>query len=648
MTDSVAAPPVPENPDERWKVGKWGDGAQTRVVLALLTALAVVLGAFQVYTSAYVVLDALLQRVIHLMLVLVLVFLTAPAGDHPRFRHPLFLTIDVILAAASVAISLYIVINYEAIVFRMGSPTSTDITMGTVAILVLLEATRRTAGRGMMLVVIVFLLYAYYGPYMPGTLAHRGFSYARIVYHLYLFQEGIYGLPLGVAATFVFTFILFGALLEKTGAGQFFIDLAYALTGRSRGGPAKAAVVGSAMMGSISGSAIANVVTTGAFTIPMMKKVGYAPREAAGVEAAASTGGQMLPPVMGAGAFIMAELLGIPYGEIVKIAIIPALMYFVGVFFFVDIIARRRGIEGLRPEEIPDFKETMRQGFQFLIPLILLLVLLFRYYSPLQAGLYAMLALIIVSLFRAHSRISWRGIIEVFEAAARGTLTVSVACAAAGIVVGIVGLTGLGLRFSSIMLTLAGENLFAAIILIGIASLFLGMGLPVTASYVILAVLAGPALVQLGLTLLAAHMIVFWYSQDSNVTPPVALASFAAAGIAGCSPMHAALSGWKYALGLYVLPFMMAYTPILTGTTAQIIVSGLVGTVALLSLAAAIEGYFIRQATWPERLLMVIATVLLVPVKPVPAMIGLAIVLLVVLMQRRPLPPTAGGVGIPS
>src|SRR5690606_13226497 len=203
---------------------------------------------------------------------------TAPAGDHPRFRHPLFLTIDVILAAASVAISLYIVINYEAIVFRMGSPTSTDITMGTVAILVLLEATRRTAGRGMMLVVIVFLLYAYYGPYMPGTLAHRGFSYARIVYHLYLFQEGIYGLPLGVAATFVFTFILFGALLEKTGAGQFFIDLAYALTGRSRGGPAKAAVVGSAMMGSISGSAIANVVTTGAFTIPMMKKVGYAPR----------------------------------------------------------------------------------------------------------------------------------------------------------------------------------------------------------------------------------------------------------------------------------------------------------------------------------------------------------------------------------
>lgn len=642
MTDTMIQPGAVEDSDKGWAVEKWGDGALAQTTARVLTVVAVVLGIFQVYTSAYVVIDTLLQRVTHLMFILLIVFLTAPFGEHRRFRQPVFLALDTLLAAASAAISLYIILDYEALVFRMGNPTDMDIWMGTVAILLVLEATRRVVGNTMAIVVIAFLLYAYYGPYIPGVFAHRGFSYTRIVYHLYLFQEGIYGLPLGVAATFVFMFILFGALLDKTGAGQFFIDLAYALTGRSRGGPAKASVVGSAMMGSISGSAIANVVTTGAFTIPMMKRVGYAPREAAGIEAAASTGGQILPPIMGAGAFIMAEFLGIPYGEIVKIAIVPALMYFIGVFFFVDIIARRKGIEGLRPEEIPNVKKTMREGFQFLIPLLLLLALLFMYYSPLQAGLYSMITLLIVSLIRAHSRISWRGLIAVFESAARSTLTVSVACAAAGMIVGVVGLTGLGLRFSSIMLSLAGDNLFLALILVGIASLVLGMGLPVTASYVILVILAGPAMVELGLSLLAAHMIVFWFSQDSNVTPPVPLASFAAAGIAGCPPMQAALSGWKYAMGLYLAPIMMAYTPILTGTTAQIIASGVAGTIGLLSFAAAIEGYLIRETTWWERLLLTAATVGLVTVKPLPVLIGVVLLLITVFSQTRPLPPAAG------
>lgn len=642
MTDTIIPPGTVEESDKGWSVQKWGDGSLARATAVVLTVLAVLLGVFQVYTSAYVVIDTFLQRVTHLMFILLIVFLTAPFGEHPRFRSPLFLALDALLAAASATVSLYIILNYEAIVFRMGSPTDMDIWMGTVAILLVLEATRRVVGNTMAIVVIAFLLYAYYGPYIPGVFAHRGFSYTRIVYHLYLFQEGIYGLPLGVAATFVFMFILFGALLEKTGAGQFFIDLAYAATGRSRGGPAKAAVVGSAMMGSISGSAIANVVTTGAFTIPMMKRVGYAAREAAGIEAAASTGGQILPPIMGAGAFIMAELLGIPYGQIVKIAIVPALMYFIGVFFFVDIIARRKGIEGLRPEEIPDLKKTLREGFQFLLPLLLLLVLLFRYYSPLQAGLYSMITLLIVSLIRAHTRISWRGIIEMFEDAARSTLTVSVACAAAGIIVGIVGLTGLGLRFSSIMLSLAGDNLFLALIMVGLASLVLGMGLPVTASYIVLIVLAGPALEQLGLTLLTAHMIVFWFSQDSNVTPPVPLASFAAAGIAGCPPMQAALSGWKYAMGLYLAPLMMAYTPIITGTTTQIIASGVAGTIALLSFAAAIEGFLIRRTTWWERVILAAAAVGLVTVKPIPVLIGVVLLIITVLSQTRPQPPAAG------
>ena len=593
-------------------VDRWGGGrAGTLVGLAAL-AVAVALGGYQLYTAMYLTLDSYLQRVVHLLFVLVLVFLLRPASGRPWARTLPAAVADLALVLASVAASLYPVVYYDQIVQRIGQPTQADVLLGVAMVLLVLEATRRVIGLFMSVLVAAFLAYAWLGPLLPGPMAHRGYTYQRISYHSYLFQEGIYGLPLGVAATFVFMFIFFGALLQKSGGGTFFIDLAYCLTGRRRGGPAKAAVVSSAFMGSISGSAIANTVTTGAFTIPMMKKVGYKPHEAGGVEAAASTGGQLLPPVMGAGAFIMAELMGVPYIEIVKVAIIPALMYFLVVFLFVDILARKHGIHGMSAVDLPKLRTTLASGFHFLLPLVLLVYLLFQYATPLRAGLYATGALFLVAMLRTVSRLDLRDIGEVFMIAARNTLTVSIATAAAGLIVGVVGLTGAGLRFSSGMLSVAAGQLLLTLVMIALASLVLGLGLPVTASYVVLIVLAGPALLELGLPLIVAHMIVYWYSQDSNVTPPVALAAFSAAGIAGSGPMRTGLSAWKFAKGLYLIPLLMAYSPLLlNGTAGEIVLAVASGLVGLFSFAVALEGYWLVRTSLAERAAMAAATVLL-------------------------------------
>ncbi len=437
---------------------RWGEGRTGTVIGFAVLGVALALGGYQIYMALYLNLDAYLQRVIHLLFVLVLVFLVRPAAKGAWARRLPMGVVDMLLVGTALVISLYPVLNFDEIVTRIGAPTPLDLTMGTIAILLLLEACRRVIGLFMSTLVLGFMLYAWLGPLLPGMFAHRGYTFQRIVYHSYLFQEGIYGLPLGVAATFVFIFILFGAMLQKTGGGDFFVGLAYCLTGRYTGGPAKGAVVGSAFLGSVSGSAIANTVTSGAFTIPLMKRVGYKPHEAGGVEAAASTGGQVLPPIMGAGAFIMAEMMGVPYMDVVKVAIIPALMYFTVVFLFVDILARKHGIGGLPADQLPRLRTTLAAGYHFLAPFILLITLLLMYVTPLRAGLYAIGLLLVVAMLRTASRLDWSGLGEVFVIAARNTLGVSVATAVAGIIVGMVGLTGLGLKLSSIMLSVAGGS----------------------------------------------------------------------------------------------------------------------------------------------------------------------------------------------
>lgn len=598
---------------QRLATERWGEGRLADVIGIVVLVAAVLLGLYQIYSALFLSLDAYLHRVTHLLFVLFLVFLIKPAGKGAWARSTPMGVVDFTLAGISLVVSLYPIVFFGEIVQRMGQPTTLDLTMGVVAILVILEACRRVIGLFMSVVVGVFLLYAWIGPLLPGDLAHRGYTYQRITYHSYLFQEGIYGVPLGVAATFIFVFLLFGALLQKTGGGSFLVGLAMALTGRSPGGPAKGAVVGSGLVGSVSGSAIANVAITGSFTIPMMRRVGFRGHQAGGVEAAASTGGQLLPPIMGAGAFVMAEFLGIPYTDVVKIAIIPALMYFLIVFLFVDIIARKHGMAGLPRESLPRVRDVLANGFHFLIPLVVLTVLLILYWTPLRAGMVAIGVLLVVAMARSASRIGFWDLLEVFVIAARNTLLVSVACAAAGIIVGIVGLTGLGLRLSSYIVGAGAGYLLLTLLLIALASLVMGLGMPVTASYIVLSVLAVPALGELGLSLVVAHMIVYWYSQDSNVTPPVALAAFSAAAIAGSGAMRTSLSSWKYAKGLYLIPLLMAYTPLLlNGTPAEVVSAVITGLLSLFAFAVCLEGFFLRATTLLERVGLGAATVFLI------------------------------------
>ena len=579
-----------------------------------LTVIGVALSLFQLYAAGIVAMTAMRHRSIFLTCILVMAFLTKPLYKKARKDKFNFAqVVDLVLVAISIVVGLYIFIDLQGIFERQGDWSPWDIRVGITLVLLVLEATRRVIGLNLMVIAGLSLLFGYFGPYMPELIIHKGYSIERIATTLSLTTEGIFGLPLGVASTFVFIFILFGAFLDKTGAGNFFINLSYSITGRFSGGPAKTAVVASGFMGSVAGSAVANVVATGSFTIPMMKKIGYRKHVAAAVEAAASTGGQLMPPIMGAGAFLMAEFTQTPYLDIIKIAFIPAVLYFFSVILFVHFEAQKQGIWGLPKEELPNFGETVKEGIHFILPVAILVTVLIMNYSPMMAGFIAILAVYFTALLRRQSRISIATLVKTLEMGARNAIVVAVACAAAGIIVGIVNLTGTGLRFSSLVVSLSQGIPLIALILVALTSLLLGMGLPVTASYIVLIILAGPGLMDLGIPLLTAHMIVFWYSQDANVTPPVALESFAASGIAGSSPMKTAFTSWKLAKGLYILPIIMAYHPLLlNGSTGQVVLTIILATLAIISFVACMERYFMTHMGWPETVLHGVTAVALI------------------------------------
>ena len=574
-------------------------------ILKVVAVIGIGLSLFELYTAGIIAMTAMRHRTVFLTSILVIAFLTRPlykgAG---RDRLNGALCVDLILVVLSVAVGAYIFIDLNGIFDRQGDWSQWDITVGITLVVLVLEATRRVIGLNLTCIALGFLLFGYYGPYVPDILVHKGYSIERMATTLALTTEGIFGLPTGVAATFVFIFILFGSFLEKTGAGNFFIDMAYSITGRFSGGPAKTAVVASGFMGSVAGSAVANVVATGSFTIPMMKKIGYKPHVAAAVEAAASTGGQLMPPIMGAGAFLMAEFTQTPYLEIVKIAFIPAVLYFFSVILFVHFEAQKEGIWGQPKEVLPRLGKTLKKGIHFVIPVAILITVLVMNYSPMMAGFIATLAIYFTALLRKDSRISFKTLLKTLEQGARNAVVVAVACAAAGIIVGVVNLTGTGLRFSSLVVSLSHGIPLLALGLVAITSLLLGMGLPVTASYIVLVILAGPGLMDLGIPLLTAHMIVFWYSQDANITPPVALESFAASGIAGSSPMRTAFTSWKLAKGLYIIPVVMAYHPLLlNGPTGEVVQTVIFCTIAITAFVICLERYFLVHLTWVETIL---------------------------------------------
>ena len=642
-----------------------GTSPLVSITAKIVMVVAVSLSLYQLYTAGIAALTALVQRSIHLGAILTLTFLLKPPFSGARKeRFNFWVSLDWFLAAASIYCTAYICFNLTEIFERQGDWLPADLMVGIVGTLLVLEACRRVIGVIMAGICSVAMIYAYFGPWMPELIIHKGYSIERITTTLWLTTEGIFGLPIGVAATFVFVFVLFGAFLESTGGGNFFIELAYALTGRFSGGPAKTSVVASGFMGSVSGSAVGNVVATGSFTIPMMKKVGYRPHVAGAIEAAASTGGQLMPPIMGAGAFLMAEFTNTSYLTIIKVALVPAIMYYVTVLFFVHYEAKKYGLVGQPKESLPRVGKVVKEGLHFIIPVLILVYVLVNNYSPMMAGFVAVISTLAASL--TANTIRWavappnteagekrqtavafgfnelKSIVKALEKGAKNAIMVSVACAAAGIIVGMVTLTGMGLKFSSLVLDLSYGIKALAILLIGAASLVLGMGLPVTASYIVLATLAGPALLDMGVPIMVSHMIVFWYSQDANVTPPVSLASFAGAGIAGANPMRTAFTSWKLAKGLYIIPIIMAYRPLLGMGAGYELLHWQVGLtmittmLGLIAFASAIERYFIRRATWPETMLFWIAAAGLFWPQYWADGLGLIAFAAAVVLQKRP------------
>ena len=578
-------------------------------LLKLVFVGAIALSCFQLWQSLSGELGSTFFRPIHLTWIIVLTFLYYPLARSRKAR-----CVDVALAALTLYCGYGVLsFDYRGIDHILYGLAPHDFACGLLLIVLLFEATRRSVGWAMVAIGAVFILYNAYGNMLPDVVANRGFSFERIVRFQVFSGAGLFGTPLGIAAGTVFMFVLFGAFLEVTGAGRFFIDLAFAAAGRYRGGPAKASVLASAAMGSISGSAIANTVTTGALTIPMMKKLGYRPEQAAGIEAAASTGGQIMPPIMGAGAFIMAEFTGTPYNSIVVLSIAPALLYFFCTLVFVHLMAAKLGLRGMT--ETPPLLGTLRDGFHFFYPLVIVTVLLLLNYSPPLVGAVGCAIVVLTGALRTRTRVNFRTMLDGLKRGALMALPISATCATAGIVVGVIGQTGIGLQFTESVVALAGGALWLALGLIAAAALILGMGLPVTAAYIVLSVMAAPALKGLGLPLVVAHMIIFWLSQTSNVTPPIALAAFAGAGIAGARPMESAVEALKLAAGFFIIPLMMAYSGLLMiegVSLANGIWSIGITLVLIVVIAIAAEGYALKPTTGYERWALVVSAALLI------------------------------------
>ena len=599
-----------------------------------IAALAIAFSLFQLYTAAFGVLEARLQRAVHLAFGMSLVFLLYPARRRADRRSlPWW---DVALAVAGAAAPLYLVVFYQDIVLRAAMPTPTDVAVAIASVLLVLEAARRVVGLPIVVVATAFILYALLGRSLPGFLAHRGFSLSQIANHLYFTTEGIFGIPLGVSSTFIFLFLVLGAFLEKTGIGKFFIDLANAVAGFASGGPAKVAVITSALEGTISGSSVANTVGSGSLTIPMMKRLGYRPEFAAAVEAAASTGGQIMPPIMGAAAFLMAEFTGIPYIEVAKAAILPAILYFTGIFIAVHYEAKRLGLRGIPRDQLPGVWSVVKSRGHLILPLVGIIWLLMEGSTPMKAAFYGILLAVGVAMLHPSTRMSGREILAALEQGARGALGVVMATAVAGIVIGVITLTGLGLKLASGVVQLAQGNLLLTMVATMLTSLVLGMGVPTTANYVITSTIAAPALLQLGVPLLAAHMFVFYFGVVADITPPVALAAYAGAGIAGSNPMRTGVVASRLAVGAFIIPYIFVLSPVLLlqdvtlASSLQMLVTSLAG---MFGVAVAMGGFLRTTLALWERALLLVAGVMMIDPNVVTDVVGLALMAAVVASQ---------------
>lgn len=590
---------------------------------------------FHLYTAGIATMPITIQRAIHLTFAIVAVYVLYPASRKgSKTTTPIY---DWILAVLSGGVIGYIIFFFNAIARRGAEPLPYEIWLGIAAIILVLEAGRRVVGNVLPCMSLVFLAYCYFGYLAPGMFQIRGYSVSRIIQHMYLTPEGIFGLALGVSATFVIVFIIFGAFLSQSGGARFFNELALAIAGGKPGGPAKVAVVASGLLGTINGSSVANVATTGTFTIPLMKKVGYQPHYAGAVEACASTGGQLMPPIMGAGAFIMSEFLGISYLSIAAAAIIPALVYYTAIFTNVHVRARKQKLQGLPKEELPVLREVMRNDGHLLVPVIVIIVTLLMKYTPLRAGFIGVVSVIIVSSLKQKTRMNIRDIIKALEEGARGGLGVALACALVGFIVGTSSLTSLGLTISNNIIDISGGNLLLTLIMAMVACIVLGMGLPTTANYIVCSTIIAPALIGMNVMPLSAHLFVFYFGIMADLTPPVCLAAFTGAGIAGASPSKTGFTATKIALTSYLMPYMFVYNPMLLMQNVVpyelfiLVISALLGVIVL---AGALEGWMFRFLNKIERAVIGIAALVAIHHNMILS-VGATIVIIVIMIYLK-------------
>ncbi|MBD3110058.1 TRAP transporter permease [Bacillus sp. AGMB 02131] len=598
---------------------------------------------FQLYTAIDKPLMAQLQRSVHLGFALGLAFLLFPARKS-MLKKGKVAWYDIILAILGVVVGSYWPLMMEEIVMRPGTVTEVDYMIGLMAILLVLEATRRTVGLPITIIAVLFIVYAIYGPYMPDFIAHRGLSLERLVQTMFFTTEGILGTPLGVSSTFIFVFLLFGAFLVKTGVGAYFNDLAALIAGKRVGGPAKVAIFSSALQGTVSGSSVANVVTSGSFTIPMMKRLGYNKNFAGAVEAASSTGGQLMPPIMGAAAFLMVEFIGggITYWDIAKAAAIPAILYFTGIWIMTHFEAKRLGLKGLSDDEIPSKKEVLSK-IHLLFPILAIIILLMANFSVMRAALIAIAITVVVSSIRKDTRMSLRDFIDALADGARTAIPVAVATACAGIIVGVVTKTGLGLKMANSLVSIAKAItthpemlLFLTLLFTMIASIILGMGSPTTANYVITSTIAAPAVILMGVPELSAHLFVFYFGIIADITPPVALAAFAAAGVSGGEPIRTGVISAKLAVAAFIIPYMFVFSPELLMIDASIpeiawvVMTAFCGMIAI---GAGLIGHWFRKVFWYERIVAIIAGLLMMYPEGMSDAIGLGIFAVLIALQ---------------
>ncbi|MGB9866426.1 MAG: TRAP transporter permease [Bacillota bacterium] len=553
-------------------------------------------------------------RLLHLLAAFVLVPLVYAPGQRWRDRPTV---IDWLLPIVGLAVTVYVFTQGDAFVLRAGvAPTPLDIVFGLLAILLVLEMVRRLVGLPLVILTVVLMVYSRFASLFPGPLRAKSYPLARIISQAFSI-DGIYGIPLGASSTYVLLFILFGAMLSATGTGKFYTDLAYSIAGRFRGGPAKVAVLASALFGTISGSGIANVVATGTFTIPLMKSTGFAPHFAGAVEAVASTGGQIMPPIMGAGAFLMAEMISKPYSTIAISAALPAILYFLAVYFMIDFEAGRTNLKGLPPSQLPLARSVIRERGHLLIPILVLLYeLLVVQTTAIRAALFSLYTAVLVSFLKKDTRLSWNKFVEALANGTKGCLEVIASCACAGIVVAMISLTGVGLKLSAAVVSLASGSLLLALVLVALIVVILSMGLPTTACYLISAAVMAPALTKMGISPLQAHLFVFYYACISGITPPVALVAYPAAAIAKTNPVKVALTAARLGIVGFLVPFMFVYSPalLLVGKWTWVLWSCVTSLVGVFALSVALSGWFQAPVnTWIRLLLLASGICLMIP-----------------------------------